>query len=148
MPRCRALPHDTEVFKYHQVNPKDRLSGDAIIRAIAIAEGRSWEEVLMDMTEKSVSLGYLPVDKRFYTRYLKDRGWLKQSQPVKPDGTKYLGWEFCKTIAKSLRGCTDSLIVNIGSYYVTTIVDGVIHDTWDCSGRYVGNYWIYPNPLS
>lgn len=109
-------------------------TGDCVCRSIAIASGKSYEEVyygMIDMTAKMIQSkrvrGSHPrtgVHKNIYQKYLAQDGWK---------------WHPCMTIGS---GCkvhlrADELpagrIICRVSRHMVAVVDGVIHDMYDCS---------------
>lgn len=131
----RRIPNDTETFMYHNENPKNNRAGDCVVRALAAATGDSWETVLTDLTEIALKIKMMPNDKKTYAKYLEVKGWEKQKQPKKLDGTKYTGDEFVKLV-------NDTVIAHIGGHHIVCIKDHKVLDTWDSTDGCVGNYWI------
>ena len=35
----------------------------------------------------------------------------------------------------------DLIVCTIGGHHVTCIIGGKVTDIWDCTGKFVGNYW-------
>ena len=148
----------TSTFTYYNANPKNRITGDCVFRAIATATGKTWEQVVREMAEVSLKTGYAINDKKGIEKYLESIGWTKHRQPRKDDGRKYTGNEFCKAIqeyvywdndwdnAKGLNIgdgiiISDKIIANIGGGHLTCIIDGITNDIWDCNDGCIGNYW-------
>ena len=125
---------DTNTFKYYNANPKGRITGDCAYRAIATATGIPYNEVVKGLAEIHCRTGYEPTEGRGLEAYAKSIGWVKHSQPRKPDGTKYTGVEFCK-IFKGPCFC------NIGGHHMVAIIDGKVNDIWNSTGGCIGNYW-------
>ena len=130
---------NTDVYKFHNENPRGRITGDCTFRAVALATGKTWAEVVREMAEMSIESGYAINDKKGIETYMKTLGWTKCPQPRKADNTKYTGKDWCKYWRKKFgdKPC----IMKIGGHHVTAIKNGKIHDIWDCSGKCVGNYW-------
>ena len=128
--------HDTETFRYFNANPKNRKGSDCVVRAVAVALGQSWERTVREMTEVGIKHGFVLNDKHTYSKYLQQKGFVKAKQPVKADGTKYKGYEFCKELAKGKR-----IVANIGTHHVVAIIDCKVHDIWNSDVGTVGNYW-------
>lgn len=42
----KKIPKNTASFTYFNANPKDKRSSDCVLRAISLASGKSWDEVL------------------------------------------------------------------------------------------------------
>ena len=116
-------------------NPKTDRAGDCVIRALAKAENKSWEEIFQDLVKISLKKCRLPNEKKVYEQYLKDLGYTKYKMPVKPNGKKYTVKEyFTKTNKKP--------IVVTTRKHMTCIIDNKLYDTWDCSNKVLSNYWI------
>ena len=62
----------TNWFTYNNVNPKNKINGDCVIRAIANAMNKTWDEVNEDSFKYSVKYKTVLNDKHTYEKYLKD----------------------------------------------------------------------------
>jgi hypothetical protein len=136
MKRTDKYP-DTSTFHYFNANPKGRITGDCTFRAISIALNQDYNVTVMEMAEMMCKTGYSLNDAKGEEKYLASKGWIKHSQPRKPDGTKYTGKEWCKLKAqKNIR-----YIAHIGGCHTVAIIDGQVWDTWDSTDGCIGNYW-------
>ena len=147
MRRQQKYP-DTPTFHYYNANPKNHITGDCTFRAVCTALEQTWEQTVMEMAESSCRTGYAINDKKGIEKYLKSKGWKKQKQPRKDDNTKYTGKEFCEQLQSDPWLFTGKendynarIIATIGGHHIVAIVDGKIHDTWNSSGKTIGNYW-------
>lgn len=110
-------------------------TGDCVTRSIAIVPGKPYQEVYDALN----SLGRLErtgrckqkksnsrtgVYKQSYPRYMKSLGW--QWTPTMTIGSG------CKIHLKASELPTGRLLVKV-SRHLTAVIDGVIHDTHDCS---------------
>ena len=147
------IPTETETFMFHNENPKGHRTGDCVIRAIAAAEGKTWDEVFTSLCELALKYKEMPNDKKVYSRYLEAQGWKKYKQPRKDDNTKYTGSQWCiKMSVVNPDGAAGNVIAHIGGHHIVCIKptnhgDGIncrykICDTWDSSRGCIGNYWI------
>lgn len=149
MKRQEKYP-DTLTFHYHNANPKNKFTGDCVIRALCTAMKKSYEQVLKELCENSLKTGYSISSTENYDRYLKSQGWIKQKQPRKVDNTKYTGEEFCYTLQEGTTfkcnenecDMTNDIIANIGGHHVVAIINGRVWDSWDSTDGCIGNYWI------
>ena len=147
MKREQKYP-DTKWFHFHNENPKGRITGDCLYRAVATATGKTWEDVVHGLAVTACRTGYSPGSTENMARYLKEIGWVKHKQPRKQDGGKYTGKEFCDLINRDPRD-EQSYIANIGGHHVVCIketAEGVnsrhkVFDIWDSTGKCIGNYW-------
>lgn len=128
---------DTETFTYYNANPKNRITGDCVIRAISTGLNKDYNETLTELYNYQLKTGYMLNDKKCYQKYLDALGYYKEKQPKKEDNTKYTGYEFCKYIAKPNK----RYIANIGGHHIVAIVNKKILDIWDSSNKSIGNYW-------
>ena len=139
---------ETKTFIYYNANPKNRITGDCTFRAVCTGLEQSWEQTVMEMAELSCRTGYAINDNKGIERYLKEKGWIKHSQPRKANNTKYTGKEFCKLLNKDALAVGKKIIANIGGHHIVCIkeTDGLhgtfkVHDTWDSTDGCIGNYW-------
>lgn len=131
---------DTSTFHFHNANPKNRITGDCTFRAISTALGQSWEQTVMEMAEFSCRNGYAINDTKGIERYLASKGWKKNPQPRKDDGTKYTGKEFCREV-RDYPFNYPEIIANIGGHHIVAIMYGQVWDTWDSTDGCIGNFW-------
>ena len=128
---------DTKYMHFYNANPNNNKTGDCVIRAISVATGKSWDEVLDELTEVAHEVKSVPNNRDTYEIYLERNGFVRCKQPRKEDNTKYRGWEFLDSIKK-----TDTILCHIGSYHIVAIKNKKIWDIWDDSQDCVGIYWI------
>lgn len=132
---------DTDTFEFGNANPKNRITGDCVARAISTATGKPWEDVVMELADLSCETGYAAACKETYGRYLEKNGFTRMKQPRKSNGKKYTGKEFCKRIAPQY----NQIVAKIGGHHITAVVDRdgkkKIHDIWDCSYKTIGIWW-------
>ena len=137
---------DTKWFHYYNANPKNRITGDCVVRALSVGTGIPYWDVLKGLYEMSVKTGYMVDDTKNYDKWLKTVGFVKCGQPKKPDGTKYTGKEFCDCCAAYSSRFDGNVIANIGGHHVVAFVeeDGRYrdYDIWDSTDGCIGNYWV------
>lgn len=132
----RKLPKDTEYFHYYNANPKNKHTGDCVIRAISLALDKRYRDVLMEMAELSFKTGYSIGSSQLEQKYLKANGWKKMKQPRTPEGKKIRGKFWLNSVGN------ENQVVSIGSQHLTCIKDGKFWDIWDCSNDCVGVYYV------
>lgn len=135
-------------FEYINNSPKKKDTTDCVIRSFVTALGLDVRTVMVELTEYYLNTGYFINEPRCYDTYLRDKGYMKCKQLQKADKTKYTAEEFCDYLNTStIQG---PVIAHIGKEHVSTFMnDGTtvdkdykLYDTWDCTDRCVGNYWI------
>lgn len=146
MARHRKVPEDTQYFKYYNANPKDRWTGDCVIRAIATVTQQTWRKVLDDLVDITYETGWSPTSRKCYEIYLTRLGFVKMKQPRKSNNKRYTGREFISYMATH-HPTQQRIFASIGSHHVTTFADldgdGMkCVDIWDVTDNCVGNYFV------
>lgn len=135
MAKKRTIPKDTKTFKYFNANPSDNYVGDCVIRAISVALNQSWEQTYSELCMLGLNMHSMPNDKKVYTKYIENKGWIKCKQPRKSNNTKYTGKEFVKIVK-------GTVLAHIGGHHIVCIKDNKVLDIWDSTDGCIGNYWI------
>ena len=123
----------------HNENPKNKLTGDCVIRAIAYGLGKSWSDVYKDLCELGLKYAILPNNKYCYTKYLSKLGYKKQKMPIKRNDKRYTIKEFADLLAEP----NNRYIISVAKH-LTVLDYNTLIDVWNCGDRCVGNYWIIP----
>ena len=124
-------------FVNYNANPKNRKTSDCVIRALCTALNNSWKDTYISLVDFSIKQGLMCNEKRAYTSYLKAKGYEIQKMPKRKDNTRYTVREFVDEIAES----KSTYILSIANH-LTVVKDKVLLDTWNCSKKSVGNYWV------
>ena len=118
-------------------NPKNNITKDCVIRAISFATNKSWKDTYRELTELGIKKGLILNDRKNWKAYLKKLGYEIQKMPVRDDRTRYTLEEFCDELAKP----NIIYIVKVANH-ITVVKNKDLYDTWNCSNKSVGNYWI------
>ena len=129
---------DTDYYKYVNVNPKDKHGCDCVIRAIAHATNQTWETTIREMTELGIKMGYVLNDEHVYSKYLLSKGFIQCKEPRDACNRKMSVKEWID----GQRTNKYIIVANVGSHHVTSIIDGQVHDIWNCSHNTMHKYWI------
>ena len=125
--------------------------GDCVCRAIAIATGKDYKQVYDDINrlakkertskrKRGVSSARNGVYKGTVKKLMAEYGWTWH--PTMQIGSG------CTTHLRASELPMGRLLVSV-SRHETAVIDGVLHDTYDCSRdgtRCVYGYWTEPNP--
>lgn len=124
-------------------------AGDCVTRSIAIASGLSYQEVYKALAEGT---GNQRASSRTGKRGKSARNGINVKRKWFKDYMKSIGFEWVPTMQIG-SGCQvhlrpeelppGRLVVSVSKHY-TAVIDGVLHDTWDCSRdglRCVYGYW-------
>ena len=118
-------------------------TGDCVPRAIAIATGRSYQQVYDELTV--LTSAFVNGSRSRAAKKIKTRGHVTPRNGVFKDVYRpyleSLGWEFVPTMGFGT-GCQvhmranelpkGRIIVRV-SRHLAAVIDGVLHDTYDCS---------------
>lgn len=114
-------------------NPIGRRVGDCAIRAVAAAEGLSWDEAFDQLAAYGKKLGNLQNSNEAIGAYLKDRGYTRH---IIPDSCPA-----CYTVADFCRDHPIGIyVLGTGSHTVTAI-DGDAYDSWNSLDEVPIYYW-------
>lgn len=105
-------------------------NGDCVIRSLAIGTGTDYKQVWQELCDMSKQSGFFMNEKPVWSRYLKERGFTEHKLP-KP-------WKSVDRLRLK------NAIVYVRSGYgthLTAVVNGNLHDTWDCRDRLAYSYW-------
>lgn len=120
------------MFIQSNPNPKNKVVGDCVIRAISILLDRSWEEIYEDICVLGRQMYDMPSSNEVWSEYLYQKGY---SRHIIPDT--------CPACYTVRRFCEDHMfgeyLLATGSH-VVTVLDGNYYDTWD-SGNEVPVYY-------
>ena len=114
-------------------NPYGSYVGDCVIRAISIAEDKSWHDIYINLAIQGFKMGDMPSSNRVWNEYLKSKGYRRYIIPNDcPDC--YTIKDFCGEYFKG------RYILGTGSH-VVAIIDGDYYDTWDSGDESPIYYW-------
>ena len=136
----KNLQMPTLHYHYYNCNPHRKLTDDCVIRAICSSTGESWDDTIKELTEYAIKTGYMLNTPECYSKYLADKGYVKQKQPVHKDGKKVRFKEFVKMF-------DGHAICHCGQGHVTYVADNSAWDIWDVSDEVVGNYFVHKAEL-
>lgn len=136
---------ETKTFHFFNANPKNRITGDCVTRALCTALNIPYNECVMEQAMVQCKTGYDNATAQGIHYYMQEKGWTKHPQPRKPDGTKYTGKEWCEKLNKEKWFKGKSIVANIGGHHTVCIkeVNGKfkVHDHWDSTDGCIGNFW-------
>ena len=120
------------MFHYLNPNPHNNLTGDCVIRAIAIAQDKSWDDVFLELMSYSYSMKDMPSSNNVWGYYLHNNGYRRHNIPdICPN---------CVTIRDFVTNTTGEYILGTGTH-VVAVKDGEYYDTWDSGNEIPIYYW-------
>lgn len=109
------------------------LTGDCVIRSIAIASGLDYMKVFSDLCDLAKETGFLPNFPETYEKYIESIGFIKHKPLKNQKGKKYEVRHFPIEPGKSY-------IIKTRSH-LTAIKGGIHYDTWWCGESCANSYW-------
>lgn len=115
------------MYEFYNNNSHQRFIDDCAIRAISLAENRTWNETYDRLSDMARSKGLMFNSVEFIEDYL-DYNYLRECHSSKTVG------EFANEYPKG------TYLVTM-SDHITAVINGVIYDTFDCSDRIMRCAW-------
>ena len=107
------------------------FKNDCVIRSISLATDESYEFIFTELMKMGLGMGAYPTLDIVWMKYLDMKGFVKNKPPrVNGKMIKLQDWHDAPEVA---------VVRNSG--HLTAIVDGIVHDDWDCRYRPVNTYW-------
>lgn len=115
------------MYKYYNANAKGNFVNDCVIRAISVAEGKSWDETYNELSDIAQSEGILLDDVEFVENYLDDR-----YERV---------CHYAKTVDEFIEEYPYGIYLITMDGHITVVIDGTLYDTFDCRNRRMFCSW-------
>lgn len=115
------------MYKFYNANKKGNYVNDCVVRAISVAEGKSWDETYDELSKIAQSQGILLDDVEFVENYL-DKRYDRQCHTAKTVG------EFAAEYPVGI------YLVTMENH-ITVVVDGTVFDIFDCRPKRMWCSW-------
>lgn len=115
-------------YQYYNANVYNNFVNDCVVRAIATAEDKSWSDTYDDLSRIAKNNGILLDDVNFVEPlldYRYDRVKIYQDE----------------TVGEFAERCDMGTYLVTMPNHITTVIDGVVYDTFDCRNRTVWSAW-------
>ena len=126
----------TPWYEYLNMNPRNLLSEDCLIRAVALVTEQSWEQTIRELTELGIKKSRVCNDSKLMPDYLESKGFKAMPEPRDAYNKKMTIKEFL---------CANpefkDFICFAGSHHVTAVKDGKVRDIWDSSKVTMHRWW-------
>ena len=116
------------MYKYYNANIHGNFVNDCVIRAISTAEDKSWSEVYDDLSRIAKNNGILLDDANFVEPLLDYRY------------DRVMTYED-ETVGDFIDRCDNGVYLITMPNHITTAINGVIYDTFDCRDRILRDVW-------
>ena len=115
------------MYKFHNANARGKFVNDCVVRAISVAEGKSWDESYDELSDIAQDEGNLLDDVNFVEGYL-DRRYKRIPH-------------YSKTVGDFLEEYPKGTYLVTMPNHITEIVDGIVYDVFDCRHRIMWTAW-------
>lgn len=116
------------MYKFLNVNQNNNFVNDCVIRAISVAEDRSWSDTYDDLSRIAKKNGILLDDINFVEPLLDYRYDRVETHPL----------EIVQDVVEEYPYGTYLITMN---GHITVLKDGTIYDTFDCRDRLIKDVW-------
>ena len=120
-------------YVFFNPNPRKKLVGDCVIRAISKLTEQGWDDVYLGVVLQGYSLSDMPSANYVWESYLKDIGYVKTLLPDTCPNC-YTVLDFCRDYPHG------RYLVATGSH-VVAVIDGDYYDSWDSGREPITEYW-------
>ena len=118
---------------YANPNPRRRITGDCVVRAVSLATGQSWEDTFTMVALTALAMHDMPNSNKVWQMYLKSLGLRRREVPdTCPDC--YTVGDFADDHPKG------TFVVGTGTHAVC-VIDGKCYDTWDSRPESIEFYY-------
>ena len=115
------------MYKFYNANSKGNYVNDCVVRAISVAEGKSWDETYDELSDLAQEQGNILDDVEFVEDYL-DKRYDRQCHKSKTVG------EFAAEYPVGI-----CLVTMEG--HITVVIDGTVFDIFDCRPKRMWCSW-------
>lgn len=116
------------MYIYKNKNPNGQFENDCSIRAIATAEGTTWDYTYDKLTELAQNNRTMPDDAEFIRNYLDSK---YRKVPILP-----------YTVGEVAGMYRDDIVLITMTNHITCAMYGIVYDTFDCRNRVAEEAWI------
>lgn len=121
------------MYKNINVNPACRRGDDCVIRALAIALDKTWEEVYIDLCIYGLKNYDMPSANHVWGEYLINEGYTRH---IIPDSCPQ-----CYTVRQFAEDSPKGTYILALHGHVVAVIDGEYCDTWDSGDEVPVYYW-------
>ena len=115
------------MYRFYNANAKGNFVNDCVVRAISTAENKTWDETYEELSDIAQEEGVLLDDVEFVEGYLDER---------------YKRTPHCaRTIEEFIYEYPSGTYLITMEGHITTIINGVLYDTFDCRDRRIWCVW-------
>lgn len=115
------------MWRFYNANARGNFVNDCVVRAISMAEGKTWDKTYEELSHIAKHEGILLDDVNFVEGYL-DKRYKRACH-------------YSKTVGEFLEEHKKGTYLVTMQGHITCIKDGVLYDTFDCTDRRMWCAW-------
>ena len=115
------------MYRFFNANAQGNFVNDCVVRAISVAEGKSWDETYEELSDLAQNQGILLDDVNFVEDYLDDR--------------YERACHYSKLVGEFIEEYPKGTFLITMQGHITVVKDGVLYDTFDCRNRRMWCAW-------
>lgn len=115
------------MYRYYNANPNHSNIEDCTIRALSVAEGISWDEAYVLLSDSARKLGLMQSDVRAIEHFLDMR---YERVPIYED-----------TVGEFIKNHKRGVFLITMSGHITVLKNGINYDTFNSDKRSIWNAW-------
>ena len=115
------------MYKFYNANSKGNFVNDCVVRAISVAEGKSWDETYEELSSIAQREGIILDDVEFVENYL-DKRYPRQCHTA-------------KTVGEFAGEFTEGIYLVTMEGHITVVIDGTVIDIFDCRPKRMWCSW-------
>ncbi len=119
------------MFRYLNKNPKARHTEDCVLRAVSLAQDKTWDKIYDELSELAKERGMLFSDAEFVEDYLDS---LYERTCYKNNG-------FAMTVGEYVESHPEGTYLVTMRGHITCVKNGILYDTFDCRDRLIWCSW-------
>ena len=118
------------MYSFYNANAKGNFVNDCVVRAISVAENKTWDQTYEELSCIAQEEGILLDDVNFVESYLDSK---YRRVP-----------HLSMTVGDVIEEFPEGIFLITMNGHITVIVDGVLYDTFDCRDRKIRCIWNVP----
>lgn len=115
------------MYKFYNANARGNFVNDCVVRAISVAERKTWDETYNRLSDIAQCEGTLIDDVNFVESYL-DRNYKRVKH-------------YSKTVGEFIEEFPNGTYLITMEGHITVVIDSILYDTFDCRERRIWCVW-------
>lgn len=116
------------MYRYYNANIHNKFVNDCVVRAISTAEDKSWSETYDDLSRIAKNNGILLDDVNFV-------------EPLLDYRYDRVDTSLDELVGDFVERCDEGTYLVTMPNHITTVINGVVYDTFDCRNRPIWSAW-------